>query len=91
MNNRRPFSEIITGAPPALIVSGQKRSAPAKRAMPIDMDKRMSKMKATIKRMQQQIKRFWAATDPKVRRKLMQVHVQTLQEGMKTMRSMGAR
>ena len=91
MNKQMPISEMVRGAPSAQIVSGKKRSAPAKRAMLISMDRQMAQMKAIIKRMQQQIKRFWAATDPKERKKLMQVHVQTLKESMKRMRSMGAR
>jgi hypothetical protein len=82
---------MVRGAPSAPIVSGKKGSATAKRAMLINMDRQMAQMKAIIKKMQQQIKRFWAATDPKERRKLMQVHMQTLKESMKRMRSMAAR
>ena len=88
MYKERPVSEMPASAQPAPIVSGPKRPVPARREIRTDVDKRMSKMKAAIKRMQQQLKRFWAATDPKERHKLMQAHVQTLRECMNTMRSM---
>ena len=62
---------------------------PTKPAMPLDMDKQMSQMRALIKRVQQQMNRLLAATEPKKRHKLIQVHVKTLREGIKRMRSMG--
>jgi len=80
MNKQNPISEIVADIP----------SAPAKRVMPVDKDKQMSQMKAIIKRMQLQIERFWSATDPKRRRKLMQVHVRTLKESLVRMRCMSA-
>ena len=88
MNNKMPISEMVRGAPSAPIVSRQNKSVPTKRAMPVDMDKQMPQMKALIKRMHQQMNRFVAATDPKKRHKLMQVHVKTLQETMKRMHGM---
>lgn len=91
MKTSKPLSAIVSDGPSAPIVSGRNWSASAKQITPIVMDKRMSKMRVTIIRMQQQTKRIWAATDPKVRQKLLHVYVQTLQESMKIMRSMGAR
>ena len=71
------------------IVSAQDKSAPAKPAMGMDMDKHMSQMQENMKKMQQQMEKLRATTDPKERQKLMQEHMQTMQENMKAMRSMG--
>ena len=73
----------------APIVSAQEKSAPAKPAMSMEMDKHMSQMQENMKKMQQQMEKLRATTDPKERQKLMQAHMQTMQENMKTMRGMG--
>lgn len=73
----------------APIVSAQDKSAPAKPAMNMDMDKQMAPMQENMKKMQQQMDKIAKTTDPKERQKLMQEHMQTMQENMKAMRSMG--
>ena len=80
---------IVACALSAPIVSAQEKSAPAKPAMSMDMDKQMPQMQENMKKMQQQMEKLRATTDPKERQKLMQEHMQTMQENMKTMRGMG--
>ena len=83
------ISAIVACALSAPIVSAQDKSAPAKPAMSMDMDKQMSQMQQNMKKMQQQMEKLRATTDPKERQKLMQEHMQTMQENMKAMRGMG--
>ena len=83
------ISAIVACALSAPIVSAQEKSAPAKPAMSMDMDKQMSQMQQNMKKMQQQMEKLRATTDPKERQKLMQEHMQTMQENMKAMRGMG--
>ena len=80
---------IIAFALSAPIVSAQDKSAPAKPAMRMDMDKQMPQMQENMNTMQQQMEKVRATTDPKDRQKLMQEHMQAMQENMKTMRGMG--
>ena len=92
---------IVAGALAAPIVSAQdkslqapnasvqKKSAPARQAMGMDMDKQMSQMQDNMKTMQQQMDKLRATTDPQERQKLMQAHMQTMQENMQAMRGMG--
>ena len=70
-------------------VSAQEKSAPAKPAMSMDMDKQMPQMQEKMKAMQGQMDKIRKTTDPKERQKLMQEHMQAMQENMKSMRSMG--
>ena len=49
-------SAIVSCAPSAPIVSAQKKSAPAKPAMSMGMDRQMSQMKENMKEMRQQMK-----------------------------------
>ncbi len=65
----------------------EKKTAPAKPAMSMD-GKQMSPMDENMKKMQQQMEKIGTTTDPKERQKLMQVHMQTMQENMKSMRAM---
>lgn len=71
------------------IASAQDKSAPAKPAMHMDMDKHMSKMQGNMKAMQAQMEAIHKTTDPKERQKLMQAHMTAMQENMKAMRGMG--
>ena len=80
---------IVACALAAPIVSAQEKSAPAKPAMSMDMDKQMSQMQENMKKMQGQMDRIRKTTDPKERQKLMQEHMQSMQEGMNMMRGMG--
>ena len=83
------ISTIVACALSAPIVSAQEKSAPAKPAMSMDMDKHMSQMQEKMKAMQAQMDRIHKTTDPKERQKLMQAHMQSMQENMKAMRGMG--
>ena len=49
-------SAIVAGASSAPIVSAQKKSALAKPAMSMGMDRQMSQMQENMKEMQQQMK-----------------------------------
>ena len=71
------------------IASAQDKSAPAKPAMGMDMDKHMGKMQGNMKAMQAQMDKIHKTTDPKERQKLMQAHMTAMQENMKAMRGMG--
>ena len=71
------------------VAFAQDKSAPAKPAMTMDMDKQMSQMQANMKTMQQQMDKLRATTDPTKRQKLMQEHMQTMQDSMKSMHGMG--
>ena len=64
------------------------QTAPAKPAMSMD-DKQVAATDENMKKMQQQMEKIGTTTDPKERQKLMQVHMQTMQENMKAMRAMG--
>jgi hypothetical protein len=83
------ISAIVACALSAPIASAQDKSAPAKPAMSMDMEKQMPQMQENMKKMQQQMEKLRATTDPKERQRLMQEHMQTMQENMKTMRGMG--
>jgi hypothetical protein len=58
-------------------------------AMNMDTDKQKAEIQANMERMQQQMDKVATTTDPKERQKLMQEHMQTMQETMKVMRGMG--
>ena len=64
------------------------QTAPAKPAMSMG-DTPMPAVDANMKKMQEQMDKIGTTTDPKERQKLMQVHMQTMQENMKAMRAMG--
>ena len=70
------------------IASAQDKAAPAKPAMSMPMDAQMSQMQANMTEMQAQMDKIHATTSPKERQKLMQAHMQTMQESMALMRSM---
>ncbi len=80
---------IVAGALSAPIVSAHERSAPARAAMRMDLDKQMPQMQGNIEAMQQQLEKARVTADPNERQKLMQGHTQAMQENMKAMRSMG--
>ena len=69
--------------------AAQKPSAPAKPAMNMDTDKQGAKTQANMEKMQQQMDKIAATTEPKERQKLMHEHMQTMQESMKSMGGMG--
>lgn len=71
------------------MVSAQEKTAPATPAMHMDTDKQMPQMQENMKKMQQQMEILRTTTDPTERQTLMHAHMQTMQENMKSMRSMG--
>ena len=82
------ISAIAACALSAPIAFAQQTPAPAKPAMSMD-DKQTPPSQENMKLMQQQMDKIATTTDPKERQKLMQAHMQTMQENMKSMRSMG--
>ena len=80
---------IVACALSAPIVSAQDKSAPAKPAMSMDMDKQMPQMLENMKKLQTQMEKIRKTTDPKERRKLLQEHMQAMQAGMNMMQSVG--
>ena len=66
---------------------GKAMPMEAKPAM--DADKQMPAIQANMAKMQRQMDAIATTTDPKERQKLMQTHMQTMQENMKAMREMG--
>jgi hypothetical protein len=70
------------------VASAQDTAVPAKPAMSMPMDTQMSQMHTNMTLMQSQMDTIHATTNPKERQKLMQAHMQTMQEGMAMMRSM---
>ena len=83
------ISAIAASVMAAPVASAQNMAAPASSAMSMDADKQNSQMQENIKKMQHQMDMIATTTDPKERQKLMQEHMQTMQETMKAMRSMG--
>ena len=65
-------------------------SSPATPATKADTDKQSANIRANMDRMRQQMDTIATTTDPKERKKLMETHMQTMQENMKMMRDMGS-
>ena len=63
--------------------------APNTAARGADMEMQRPRMQANIEKMHQQMEKIATTTDPKERQKLLQEHMQTMQENMKMMRDMG--
>jgi hypothetical protein len=78
---------IATCALLAPIVSAQEMPTPASPSMSVE--RQTSEMHENMKKMQQQMQTIRATTDPKIRQKLMAEHMEMMQGGMKSMRSMG--
>jgi hypothetical protein len=83
------IAAIAACALSAPIASAQDQTAPDKPAMGMDMGQQMSQMQQNMTAMQAQMARIRATTDPTERRKLMQAHMQAMQESMTAMRGMG--
>ena len=77
---------IVAFALTAPVASAQDPAAPTQPAM--GMDAQMSQMHANMAAMQAQMEKIHATTNPKERQKLMQAHMQTMQESMAMMESM---
>ena len=83
------FAAIITCALVVPVASAQDTAAPAKPTMSMPMDATMSQMHTNMTLMQSQMDTIRATTNPKERQKLMQTHMQTMQESMAMMHNMG--
>ncbi|MDP2169848.1 MAG: DUF305 domain-containing protein [Rhodocyclaceae bacterium] len=70
------------------VLSAQETDLPAKPAMSMDMDKKMPQMQENMKKMQQQMDQLRVTDDPAERERLMQQHMQTMQDNMMTMHGM---
>lgn len=70
------------------LASAQDKAAVATPVEKTQMDAQMTAMQANMTAMQSQMDEIRATTDPKERQKLMQAHMQTMQESMAMMRSM---
>ena len=80
---------IVACALSAPIVSAQDKAASEKPAMGMAMGHEIPQMHENMKAMQAQMAKIRATTDPKERQKLMQAHMQAMQDGMKAMHGMG--
>jgi len=83
------IAAIAACALSAPFASAQDEAAPDKPAMSMDMEQQMSQMQQNMTAMQAQMARIRATTDPTERRKLMQAHMQAMQENMTVMSGMG--
>ena len=86
MNTSILTAAIVALALTAPIASAEDQAAPAPPAL--GMDAQMSQMHANMVEMQAQMEKIHATTSPKERQKLMQAHMQTMQESMAMMASM---
>lgn len=80
---------ILASALSAPVLGTQEKAAPAKPAMSMDMNKRMPQLQENMKKMHQQMEELDATKDPIKREKLMDAHLQTMQQNMAMIRSMG--
>ena len=81
------FAAIVASALSSVpAASAQDTATPGTPATSTDMEQQMSTMQAKMTDMQAQVEKIRATTDPKERRKLMEVHMQAMQECMATMR-----
>ncbi len=79
------IAAFVACALSAPFASAQERTAPLKPAMSMDMEKPMSEMRENMTKMQQQMEKLMATTDPQERERLMHEHMQTMQERQKMM------
>jgi len=89
MKNPLLSAAIVACALSSPILAADDKAPTATPAMGMDMDRQMSQMQASMKIMQQQMERLRTTTDPRERQKLMQQHMQAMQDHMKMMRGMG--
>lgn len=82
------FAAVITCALPVPVAFAQDMTAPAKPAISMPIDSHMSQMQTNMTLMQSQMDTIRATTDPKERQKLMQTHMQAMQENVAMMRNM---
>jgi hypothetical protein len=69
------------------LAAAEDKAASASPAMKMQMDAQMTEMQANMVKMQSQMDQIHATTDPRERRKLLQSHMQTMQECMAMMRT----
>ncbi len=81
MKNTLLVAAAVACALSAPLASAQEKHVHGKPAMTMDMEK--------MKAMQAQMDTIRIVTDPEVRQRLMQDHMQAMQEGMKEMHAMG--
>ena len=82
------FAAVVACALAVPMASAQDKAAPAKPAMSMPMDAHMSQMHTNMTSMQSQMDKIHATTNPNERQKLMQAHMQAMQESMAMMEGM---
>ena len=84
------ISVFVACALSAPLVSAEDdMAAPPKPAMSMDMDQQLPQMEQNMKNLQLQMDKIHKTTDLKARQKLLDAHMQAMQEQMKAMRGMG--
>jgi hypothetical protein len=89
MKNTLVLSTIAACALAAPVASAQDKHAHDKPAASVGNDNYRSQMQEKMKAMQAQMDTIRTVTDPAVRQRLIQEHMQAMQENMKAMRGMG--
>jgi len=79
---------IATCALSVPVASAQDTAVPEQSAMGMDMGRQMTQMQQNMAAMHVQMEQLRATTDPKERQRLLQAHMQAMQDNMKTMREM---
>ncbi len=80
---------IIASVLLAPVASANEETVSAEPATNMSLEEQISQLQGNMKQMEQQLEKFRTTTDPKERRKLLQEHIQTMQESMNTMHGMG--
>lgn len=83
------IAAIAAGALSVPIASAQEKAVPEPPAVAMDMGQQMSRMQQNMTAMQAQMQQIRATTDPKERHKLLQAHMQAMQDNMTAMSGMG--
>ena len=83
-------SAIVASVLTAPFGHAQDKHSHDKPAAGTEDDKPMGQMRERMKAMQAQMDKIHKTADPKERQKLMQAHMQAMQENMKAMRGMGS-
>ena len=83
------LAAIVACALSVPVLPAQEKSVRAKSVTSTDLEGLISQMQENMERMRQQMEKLRTTADPKERRKLMQEHIDTLQDNMTTMHDMG--
>jgi hypothetical protein len=84
------IAAILAGSLATPVAYAQHKHVHEKAGTGMTMDQPMPQMQENMKQMQAQMEAFHATADPAERQKLMQAHMQAMQDGMQMMRGMDA-